>query len=256
LVNAVAQPAFDRFVASLRDELVLAQVLIRRVERGYELRHQADCACAAADLRVVPIAELRGLAQGTAAGAFRPLKAAPNLPTGWRTSPANDAELETALDHLYPGAVPDWFAAQQPSPPVTHFREFTGRQTGMYRITTMLNDAQASQVTRACCHRRFCLKRRLWTVGRLAADAAEEKSIIPCLEPCAVLLEFARKAMRLEQEDKPPLDVEAQDLEKTEAALETALATPSGVEREADFDSPDNPRRRQLALEKLKDSRE
>jgi len=27
-----------------------------------------------------------------------------------------------------------------------------------------------------------------------------EKSVIPCLEPCAILLEFARKTARLEQQ--------------------------------------------------------
>jgi hypothetical protein len=252
VVTVVANPALERFIAQMDDERVLAQVIIRRVERGYELRHEADRGRAAAALRLVPVAELRVLAQSTANGAFRPLKSAPNLQTGWRASPANQGELEAALHLLYPGAIADWLAAQEKSPPVTHFREFTERQTGMYRITTMLDDHQAEQVTTACCHRRFCLKRRLWTVGALKPDTVAEKSVIPCLEPCAILLEFARKAMRLEQDEKLPLPVGAQDLETRRAALQTALAAPSAAEREADFESPLNPRRLQLALEKLK----
>ena len=232
------------------DDLVLGQVIIRRAERGYELRHEADRTRPAAELRLVPVIELRDLAQFTAGGAFRPLKSAPNLRTGWRTSMGSKAELEAALSHLYPGAIADWCAARQPSPPVTPFREFTERQTGMYRITAMLDDGQAAQVTSACCDRRFCLKRRLWTVGALKSDEVEEKSIIPCLEPCAILLEFARKAMRLEQDGQSPLPVGAQALETLRSALQTALSAPAG-EREADFESPNNPRRLQLALEKL-----
>ena len=120
----------------------------------------------------------------------------PNLRAGWLCRAASDAELEAALDQLYPGAIADWFAAHQPLPPVTHYRDFTARQSGMYRITTMLADAQAAQVTRVCCDARHCLKRRLWTAPGLAPDAADAKSLIPCLEPCAVMLEFARKAVR------------------------------------------------------------
>lgn len=251
-MTLVANPALEKFIAQTGDELLLAQVVIRRAKQGYELRHEADRARPAAELRLVPVSSLRDLAQFTQDGAFRPLKSAPNLQTGWRALIGSEAELEAALSHLYPGAIADWGAAQQPSPPVTHFREFTERQTGMYRITAMLDDIQAAQVTAACCHPRFCLKQRRWTVGALKPDAVEEKSIIPCLEPCAILLEFARKAMRLEQDGKQPSEVGAQDLETLQGALETALAKPSSAQREADFDLPDNPRRLQLAIERLK----
>jgi hypothetical protein len=252
-LNVVVNPALQAFVAQLGDELLMAQVLVRRMVGGYELRHDADRDRALAALRVVPLSELRALAQATAAGAFRPLKSAPNLPSGWRAPLANDAELEAALQQLYPGAVADWFAARQSPPPVTGYREFTARQTGMYRITTMLADEQAGQVVRACCHRRFCLKRRLWTVGNLPPDAAGEKSIIPCLEPCALLLEFARQAVRLKQEQEAEGAGKSapQDAATVRAELEAALQRTGGGEREADFSSPSNPRRLQLTLEQL-----
>jgi hypothetical protein len=174
------------------------------------------------------------LVQFTAAGAFRPLKSAPNLRRGWRVSLADDDALELALNHLYPGAIADWFAASRNPPPITSYREFTARQTGMYRITTLLDDSVAGAAIRACCHPDFCLKQRLWSVGQLAADAASEKSIIPCLEPCAILLEFARKVARLEQEQSPPQPPPPPD---------AAIA-------ECDFDAPANPRRVRFALEK------
>ncbi len=245
-------PALTGFCAQLSPELVLAQVRVRRHAAGFELRHMSDRTAAPESLRTVVVAELRALANHTAAGEFRPIKAAPNLRAGWRCVVAGEAELEAALNQLYPGAVADWFAAQQPVPPVTHYRDFTARQSGMYRITTMLTDAQAGQVIRACCDARFCLKRRLWTVDGLTPDAADTKSLIPCLEPCAVLLEFARKAVRTEQEEnKPAVTLAPAEVASLVTALETVLAQPSVGRREADFSAADNPRRLQLLREKL-----
>jgi hypothetical protein len=246
----VANPALKAFVGQLRDELVFGQIVIRRSARGYELRHEADRQRAASELRHTPVAEARVLAQHTAVGAFRPLKSAPNLPSGWRVIAQDDGELEAVLQQLYPGGVADWFAAQQQPARVTPYREFTVRQTGMYRVTAMLTDEQAAQVTRACCHRRFCLKRRLWTVGSQGPDEAGEKSLIPCLEPCAILLEFARKAYRIEQENEGTAAAAPRDMAGLEAGIEAALRAANPAEREADFDSPGNPRRLQLEVEK------
>jgi hypothetical protein len=247
----VRNPALEKFIASLSDELVLAQVLIFRRDRGFELRHVLDRASATGALRLVPLAGLRALAQVTAVGAFRPLKSAPNLQTGWRAMACDADELGAALNQLHPGAVADWFAAQVDPTPVTHYREFTGRQTGMYRVTQRLTDEQAARVVAACCHGSFCLKRRHWTVGALPPDSPEDKSLIPCLEPCAVLLEFARKALRLEQEDKARLELAPSEAASLVYALERALQHPDVSAREADFTAPGNPRRLRLLLEKL-----
>jgi hypothetical protein len=153
-------------------------------------------------LREIGLSDARELAQFTASGEFRPLKSAPNLQRGWRMVASDDDELDSALGRLYPGAIADWFAAQSSNPPATHYREYTNRQSGMYRITTMLDDAQVTEVIGGVCDRGHCLKRRLWTIEGLSPDAASEKSIIPCLEPCAVLMEAARTAVRSEQREK------------------------------------------------------
>ncbi len=251
-MTAVVHPALRWFVARIGDGLTLAQVFIRPAGRGYELRHELDRSCAPEALRPVALADLRSLAQSTAQGDFRPLKSAPDLPSGWRGLVASDLELEHALDQLYPGAIADWFAAQTQPVPMTNYREFTSRQTGMYRVTTLLNDEQAAQVIRACCQPRFCLKRRSWTVAGLEPDPAAEKSLIPCLEPCALLLEFARKAARIEQEDKVQVGLSSAELETLQAALEADLKSPAAPGRAADFNAPLNPRRRALLLEKLR----
>jgi len=239
------------FLAQIGRELVLGQALIRRVETGHELRHVADRDHDSKSLRELRLSDLRELACFTDSGAFRPLKAAPSLRTGWWVRLRDDDALDVALNQLYPGAVADWFAAQSSGPPVTNYREFSERQTGMYRITAMLDDAQATRVARACCHKRFCLKRRIWTVNGMAPESVEEKSSIPCLEPCAVLLEFARKAMRMEQEKRLKLELSPSEAVTLAVALRTALAHPDTTLREADFDASANSRRFQLLLEKI-----
>jgi hypothetical protein len=220
------------------------------MERGFELRHVADWECDPAALRLLGENDIRPLAQFTARGAFRPLKSAPNLQGGWRATPRNEEALGAALNQLYPGAVADWFAAQAPLPPVTSYREFTGRQTGMYRITTLLDDAAAGAVIRACCHKDFCLKRRLWTVQGQPPDPPAAKSAMPCLEPCAILLEFARKMARVEQDERAQPPPGPAEIARRRAEAEAALQNPDITVAESDFDAPNNPRRLRFVLEK------
>ena len=236
-------PALETFVAQIGDEYVLAQVLIRKTGTGFEVRHINDRD--AKDLKIVK--DLRQTSQFTDTGAFRPLKSAPNLRRGWRAELCDADQLGLALNYLYPGAIADWFAVHSGRAQPTNYREFTARQTGMYRITAMLSDERAGEATKACCDRRFCLKQRLWTVPGVSADDRAAKSTIPCLEPCAIMLEFARKVMRMEQES-----MDKSESETLIAALENAIQNPPKDLREADFGNPLNPRRVQLLLNRLK----
>lgn len=250
----LTSPAAHAFSDQIGEALVFGEVAIRRAEAGFELRHVADQTVPASDLDLRLIPELRQLAERTATGAYRPLKSAPTLRRGWRLAVNGAAELAEALSHLYPGAVADWFAARSPSAPVTHYRDYTNRQTGMYRVTQHLDDAQVATLVRAACPARFCLKRRLWTIPGLEPDAPEAKSLVPCLEPCALLLEFARKAARIEQQERQPVALAPAELETINAALEHQLATGSPAVREGNFESPANPRRIALLLERLRAS--
>ena len=244
-------PAVNAFARELGDGLVFAQVLVRPAGAGWELRHAADRDAAEGSLRDLDLAAARQLAQFTEGGAFRPLKSAPNLARGWRLRAATAEELGEALERLYPGAVADWFAVRQGSPVITHYREFTARQTGMYRLTATLDDGQAAEVARACCHRDVCLKRRLWTVPGLPPDNAAEKSAIPCLEPCALLLELARTAARLTKDNAAPATAGQAEAAARLREVETALARPDASVRAADFASPENPRRLRWLREML-----
>jgi len=247
--TALTNPALEAFAnqIAIGTELVVAQVLIRRDRSdAWELRHLEDRNMAGSALKSVALTALRELAQTTVDNAFRPLKSAPNLRRGWVATVHSVKELGSALDQLYPGFVADWFSARKSAPPITHYRDFTNRQTGMYRITQHLTDAQAA--IRACCHIRFCLKQRLWTIPGQPVDSPGAKSLIPCLEPCAVMLEFARTAARIEQ--SPPVQISEDETTSIAAGVREAAELPSKI-READFSSPENPRRLQLAVEKL-----
>ncbi|HWD19612.1 MAG TPA: DR2241 family protein [Verrucomicrobiae bacterium] len=232
-MSAVPNPALAAFLSAIGTEMVFCQVIIRRAAPSFALRHADDRLIPDDQLRLVSGPDLRAVAQFTAEGAFRPLKSAPNLARGWRSEPRHENDLWLALNILYPGAVADWFAAQATPPPITSYRDFTARQTGMYRITATLEDGAAVAAATACCHPESCLKRRLWTIAYLAPDAPETKSVIPCLEPCAVMLEFARKVARLEQGV----------VSSESAPAETA----PGPVAECDFDAPSNPRRLRYA---------
>jgi 4Fe-4S binding protein/cobalt chelatase family protein len=198
-------PAVEWFVSWFGGQVVIGQVLVCRRDKGYELRHAEDHESATRELRQATPEEARAIAQFTEGGAFRPLKSAPTLRRGWRILANSDTELATALDRLYPGVIADLYATLQRPAPVTDYRAFTSRQTGMYRITTFLDDVDAGAVVRKCCASQFCLKRRFWDVSGLAPEVVTDKSVIPCLEPCAVLLEFARKVVRATQQENLPV---------------------------------------------------
>ena len=245
-------PALASLLNALNPTFDFVEVRISRVPGGFTLQHASDTGCPLAELDEIEVTALRGLAQTTFQGAFRPIKTAPSLRRGWHCLVASPQDLQQALDALYPGGLVDWFAAQHPPVPVQHYREFTARQTGMYRITQQLSDAEAAALIRAGCHPQFCLRKRLWTIEGLAPDdATAGKSIVPCLEPCPLLLELARRARRLDQEGREPSQFGVSEIGTLVSALNTALSHPVAGGREGDLADPANPRRIRLLRDRL-----
>jgi len=119
-----------------------------------------------------------------------------------------------------PGGVADRFAAQRPNPPAMGYYEFASRQSGRYRVTSMLSNEQVSWVSRARCHKTFCLKHRLQTAEGLSAEAAGEESLMACLEPWVLLLEVARTTVRSrEQPEKGNANFSQDELASVTVAL-------------------------------------
>jgi hypothetical protein len=243
-------PVTEAFLQHVTQHPVWGEVFVETANGVFRLRHVADRDLAQAQLQLVPTEGLRKLASFNAAGEFRPLRAAPDLAKGWLWTGRSAVELVRAVQELYPASVVDWFAVERSSATPTGYRDFTNRQSGMYRITQHLRDEQAAQVIRACCAPGLCLKQRLWSVERLPTDAAASKSFIPCLEPCAILLELARKAARIEQEDKITIQISPSDLKTLLAGARSVLEGPGSTARAGNIASDANPRRIQLVLEK------
>jgi sirohydrochlorin cobaltochelatase len=187
----------------------VGQVLIRRHADGWELRHEADAD--SANLATYQgTAAARALANLDDAGAYRPLKTAPNLRRGWVLMARDARELRKAIDTLYPAMIGLWVAQRAGEVEPVHLRETLARQTGMYRVTQKITDPQAQDlVGRVCEPRGGCIKTVLW---RLAPDMPitslpAEKFVAPsreclplwCHEACNILVAEARKTVKGER---------------------------------------------------------
>ena len=247
--------AVTRLLEHLNPSWVFGQIWICRVDAGFELRHNEDCDRAPADLKTLGLNELRSLATFREDGAFRPLRVAPDLKTGWRVAVSTEDELTRALNLIYPGALADWHAVETDGVDrhVQNYRDYTNRQTGMYRLTQKVTDEEIGQTARACCHPNFCLKRRAWTAPSAPAQDANETSAIPCLEPCAVLMEMARGSARNAQQETQALPLTSRELDIIDAALERAIVHPPTDVRVGEVARIDNPRRIQLLRERIED---
>jgi len=238
----------------LGDGFLFGQVWVTPITAGFELRHEVDRNVASETLSKLEVGELRDWSRLDARGAFRPLKGAPDLRRGWRTLAEGPGPLEMALEHLYPGGLADWYYSAVERGSVVPFRVYAERQTGMYRGVRGLTALQTIPVVRACCGESMCLKRRLWLVDGMSEDSTPSKSVIPCLEPCAVFLEFARREARMVQEAGAPVVLSKNDVQTLLAVLEATKSMGMGAAelRAGDTGAPLNPRRILLALEHLR----
>lgn len=243
-------PAFKAWLQDWEGEIAWAQVLVRHRPPGYTVCHIEDRECCPAELKEWGLDGLYDLTRFSN-GKFRPLLAAPDLERGWRFEATGLQKLERCLDIIYPGSIADWYAIKTGNVQPTDYRTYTNRQTGMYRLTQKLSDPLVAMTARSCCHKNFCLKRRLWTNPGLDPDPEAGKSLIPCLEPCPLLLELARKAMRLEQADKTGVGLAQEEITTLSELLDWALSQPDSKIRVADFSDPLNPRRLVLLKEKI-----
>ena len=169
----------------------IGQIAIADSAHGWELRHVEDFS--RDDLaRHEGANAARHLANLDDAGAYRPLKTAPNLRHGWRLAVRDVEELRRALDYFYPAMTGVWLSQTlgdlQPVP----FRETINRQTGMYRVTQKITDEQARTMIDSFCA--SCLKCRLWDAQTPVDDATSIPLL--CHEACNLLVAEARKVVK------------------------------------------------------------
>jgi len=174
----------------------IGQVMVRPVALGWELRHLADAE--RNDLTPYEIPEAaRHIANLDDAGAFRPLKTAPNLIRGWRLVLPDARSIRYALDYLYPAMTGVWISHLNGTLHSVTLRETLGRQTGMYRVTQKISDADArTTIDRFCAG---CLKQRLWEIaGPNPTPPQIGPQSIPllCHEACNLLVGEIRKVVK------------------------------------------------------------
>jgi sirohydrochlorin cobaltochelatase len=196
----------------------MGQLVIRSDADGFALCHREDDG--RNDLRTYRGAkEAAGIARLDDAGAYRPLKTAPNLRHGWQMRVDSVSELSDALDHFYPGRLAVWLAHQAGRLRTTALRETLQRQSGMYRVAARISDDEINEVVfRVCRSDGGCLRTILWkrdATGAMpstklppekfnpahdqaASGESVTKALVPllCQEACALLVGACRSAVK------------------------------------------------------------
>jgi hypothetical protein len=186
--------AFEARLHAARGPVTLGQL---RLSPGYFLGHCDDLLPLATSGALVLLrtrADLREWIKTDATGAFRPVRGLKNLRPGWRMGPLSIAELVDLLHLIYPGCVADWVWQQRGKLPVTEFAETATRQTGMYRITQLLQPTQLDELTRDVCDT-VCVRRRLWQPVREAQTTGKALPVL-CPEACNFLVGKAREKIK------------------------------------------------------------
>ena len=76
----------------------------------------------------------------------------------------------------------------------------------------------------------------------LPAEEPAQKSAIPCIEMCALMLKFARGLFSFEQHNGAIYEMTPEDQRNPRMAAELAAEQSGEPERKADFAAPGNPR--------------
>jgi sirohydrochlorin cobaltochelatase len=94
---------------------------------------------------------------------YRPLKTAPNLRHGWKIFANDSAELQQAIDAIYPGRLAVLHALESGELVTTSLRETLSRQSGMYRVAAKISNQQIDDLVGNFCRSDGrCLRTILW----------------------------------------------------------------------------------------------
>ncbi|MFC6864486.1 DR2241 family protein [Halomicroarcula sp. GCM10025817] len=211
-------------------------------ERRYHVRHVDD---ARADPAALTAHEdpraARDLAKHDERGRYRPLKSAPTLRTGWRFADRSAADLVETVETFYPASVANWHREREGELDVTHWHETVERQTGIYGVVQTWDRGEGYEhvnwVAEACCADSQCLKRREWHYDdETELDVDGGDGVVPCREPCSVVIAAARQWTKLESEESRTYEFELTPSEKEQVeGIVDAVADGSvGDIREAD----------------------
>jgi sirohydrochlorin cobaltochelatase len=175
----------------------IGEIVMRPTNEGtYHLLHRDDLAVDPASLRILPTPEdLQELIRVDRHGNFRPLRAAPNLRSGWLIHAPDLSGVQLALDYIYPAEVANWSLWRQAMLPVTPWTETAERQTGRYRIVRELGGPGIQELTAQVCQP-GCLKQKFWAPAEQAIRAPLDEIPLFCPEACNFLIGKAREKLK------------------------------------------------------------
>lgn len=176
----------------------IGQAVFKSDDTGYFLCHQDDEN--RTDLTIYSSADdATRIALYDDTGIYRPLKTAPNLAHGWLLKVDSLKALHLALDLLYPAALANWRALVLGERVATPLRDTVNRQTGMYRITGLIQDSEAEDLIARLC-KPGCLRQIQWPIASDAAHPAPQftdKEIpLLCTDACCLLIAEARTVVK------------------------------------------------------------
>lgn len=181
----------------------MGQVWVIPQGDGAELRHWEDRTDSKGEVFHDPYDAIT-LARYDEAGAYRPLKTAPNLRSGWRLHLTEPGEVLLALDFFYPAAWGTHLAWNAGELLPVDLRETLARQSGMYAVVRKIEDTQAEAVMgKVCRGTPGCLRRILWKItpedpeSPPSGEAVSQNEIpLLCAEACNLLIAAGREAVK------------------------------------------------------------
>jgi hypothetical protein len=153
--------------------------------------------------------------------------------------------------------VANWHRERTGDLDVTHWRETTERQTGIYGVVEELPREAVEWVAEAACVDSQCLKRREWGYDEeddLAVDGGDGP--FPCREPCSLVVAAARRWTTLEREEERTyeLTLTPSEKEQVEAVIDAVADGTTDEIREADvYEGANRYRTRYLRAKRLDD---
>lgn len=171
--------------------LVIGEVAIRAVENGgFELTHRK--------MDVPPREESSAgqaldIARFDDAGAYRPLRTAPNLRRDWKINVGEISELLEVVEVIYPARLAAWRAWKLKRLVTTPLRASLNRQSGMYRIAAKITDDEINELIGNFCRSDGgCLRTILWRrdyAGRVPSTKLPAEKFAPATDQYAVTTE-------------------------------------------------------------------
>ncbi len=196
--------------------------------RQYTLCHEEDAvrvdrlddALDDLDVHTDPL-DARALVKYDDRDRYRPLKAAPTLPTGWAFVDLDGKALAETVEYMYPATIANWYLERRGELDVSHWRETMDRQSGIYGLIKTWDRGEGYEhvewVAESCCVDSQCLKRREWEYdGDTELDVDGGDGEFPCREPCSLVISAARKWTQLEGEQSRTYEFELTPSEKAQ----------------------------------------